>query len=245
MGIKSMVTMPVISSSGIIDTNNNETGNSRNNSHLVSMFFALILFTGISDASTILGATSVTTDGGERHAISNIIDQSGLSASYISGVTNFDSYVSSAPTHISNFTNTIWASDFTTSGVIDFGFAGPVTLDTLALWSRDGSYGSLFGIKDFSLFMSDSADFSLATHLGNYTAVQNAGGNDSATLVQTFSFGATSGSFLRLQYHNNYGEVLVEIGEIAFKSTVPVPAAVWLFGSGLLGLIGVARRKKA
>lgn len=28
-------------------------------------------------------------------------------------------------------------------------------------------------------------------------------------------------------------------------SAVPVPAAVWLFGSGLLGLIGVARRKKA
>jgi len=28
-------------------------------------------------------------------------------------------------------------------------------------------------------------------------------------------------------------------------STVPVPAAVWLFGSGLLGLIGIARRKKA
>ena len=26
-------------------------------------------------------------------------------------------------------------------------------------------------------------------------------------------------------------------------TTVPVPAAVWLFGSGLLGLIGVARRK--
>ena len=27
--------------------------------------------------------------------------------------------------------------------------------------------------------------------------------------------------------------------------TVPVPAAVWLFGSGLLGLVGIARRKKA
>ena len=25
---------------------------------------------------------------------------------------------------------------------------------------------------------------------------------------------------------------------------VPVPAAVWLFGSGLLGLVGLARRKK-
>lgn len=28
-------------------------------------------------------------------------------------------------------------------------------------------------------------------------------------------------------------------------AVVPVPAAVWLFGSGLLGMIGVARRKKA
>lgn len=28
-------------------------------------------------------------------------------------------------------------------------------------------------------------------------------------------------------------------------SAVPVPAAVWLFGSGLIGLIGVARRRKA
>ena len=28
-------------------------------------------------------------------------------------------------------------------------------------------------------------------------------------------------------------------------SPVPIPAAVWLFGSGLLGLIGVARRKKS
>ena len=28
-------------------------------------------------------------------------------------------------------------------------------------------------------------------------------------------------------------------------AVVPIPAAVWLFGSGLLGLIGVARRKRA
>ena len=34
-------------------------------------------------------------------------------------------------------------------------------------------------------------------------------------------------------------------GYVSFTSAVPVPAAVWLFGSGLLGLIGLARRKKA
>lgn len=33
-------------------------------------------------------------------------------------------------------------------------------------------------------------------------------------------------------------------GIISSPSAVPVPAAVWLFGSGLLGLIGIARRKK-
>jgi hypothetical protein len=38
-------------------------------------------------------------------------------------------------------------------------------------------------------------------------------------------------------YYDNLG--------FAEVSAVPVPAAVWLFGSGLLGLVGVARRKKS
>ena len=47
---------------------------------------------------------------------------------------------------------------------------------------------------------------------------------------------------------NNTGEWIgsdsLELGIRIEGSVVPIPAAVWLFGSGLLGLIGVARRKK-
>jgi len=39
----------------------------------------------------------------------------------------------------------------------------------------------------------------------------------------------------------NIGAVSTETG----ISAVPVPAAVWLFGSGLLGLMGVAKRRRA
>jgi hypothetical protein len=34
-------------------------------------------------------------------------------------------------------------------------------------------------------------------------------------------------------------------GQFMYLAPVPIPAAVWLFASGLFGLIGVARRKAA
>jgi hypothetical protein len=47
------------------------------------------------------------------------------------------------------------------------------------------------------------------------------------------------------------GSIFADAGALGLASgpfdvaAVPVPAAAWLFGSGLLGLIGIARRKKA
>lgn len=58
-----------------------------------------------------------------------------------------------------------------------------------------------------------------------------------AILVKGASFGSDWGGFFGAQYF--------EVWNVSFvPTTVPVPAAVWLFGSGLLGLVGVARRKK-
>jgi len=42
----------------------------------------------------------------------------------------------------------------------------------------------------------------------------------------------------------NYGNVKYKLHLEGTISAVPVPAAVWLFGSGLIGLTGMARRKR-
>jgi hypothetical protein len=41
------------------------------------------------------------------------------------------------------------------------------------------------------------------------------------------------------------GDYIRVLTDFSPSAVVPVPAAVWLFGSGLLGLVGIARRKKA
>jgi hypothetical protein len=41
----------------------------------------------------------------------------------------------------------------------------------------------------------------------------------------------------------NGGSMVANLSNVTGYSVVPVPAAVWLFGSGLLGLVAVSRRK--
>ena len=62
-------------------------------------------------------------------------------------------------------------------------------------------------------------------------------------LVWAFGFG--DGRQINNAY-KGYGSyaLAVRSGDVGGVSTVPVPAAVWLVGSGLIGLAGVARRKQ-
>ena len=63
------------------------------------------------------------------------------------------------------------------------------------------------------------------------------------------SFFSLSGKFLTLSADDDFvfggpssdfaGRLLVEV------QPIPIPPALWLFGSGLLGLVGIVRRKKA
>ena len=57
----------------------------------------------------------------------------------------------------------------------------------------------------------------------------------------TLEFGSTTGPYLAAAKFQTTGNG----SQSDWVGAVPVPAAVWLFGSGLIGLIGVARRKKS
>lgn len=58
------------------------------------------------------------------------------------------------------------------------------------------------------------------------------------------NFDSSYESYLRSLYAISE-ELVVTSSYTAASSNVPIPATVWLFGSGLLGMIGIARRKKA
>lgn len=45
-------------------------------------------------------------------------------------------------------------------------------------------------------------------------------------------------------FNANFDIQTLHLDSVQSTTVVPVPAAVWLFGSGLLGLVGIARRKK-
>ena len=53
---------------------------------------------------------------------------------------------------------------------------------------------------------------------------------------------STGANAFQVSFDNSGTLVTVDVQIVP---PVPVPAAVWLFGSGLIGLVGVARRKKA
>lgn len=120
------------------------------------------------------------------------------------------------------------------------------------IWDSIGGYqnlGKLFG-WDTSLFavneegiavgaMAQSPHFSAALYDGNSLVDLN------SLINPSLGWHLTSAQDI-----NDFGQI-VGWGEIngvtsAFLLTpVPVPAAAWLFVSGLLGLVGVARHKKA
>ena len=127
------------------------------------------------------------------------------------------------------------------------------TLDTgLGLLAGDSylpylRFFELFGITNVDACPHDSCDTSLAVYGSdedNDNYVKHA--TVAIDLIGEDDYGSVTlyrdSQNLDDYYHGSDYESGVALVRI---SAVPVPAAVWLFGSGLIGLIGLARRKKA
>ena len=99
------------------------------------------------------------------------------------------------------------------------------------------SFIDLFGIVWTN--STDEASTGLYMDEDNILRMMGAQYRFDPTDTDSFIFG--------LEYTNVYSTTsnFLEGIYLVRDTVVPVPAAVWLFGSGLLGLIGVARRKKS
>jgi len=97
---------------------------------------------------------------------------------------------------------------------------------------------------DFSWRTFKSTETTFAAYIDNALVEEfKAGTNSALPLTNGRYYGFENILFDEIRFtindNNNRGFTL---DNLKYVSAIPVPAAVWLFGSGLLGLIGVARR---
>ncbi len=206
-------------------------------------FLMIFAITGMANAAFIISPDSVFfNNAGEFQSntrVTNTIDQSGLSAGFTSGVTDFDAYFGS-PTHAMQFSNNEWwARNGVNRGTIIYDLGDVYTLDRLALWNEDA-----MGIASFELYTSLSSDFSSFIDHGTFQPSDNAYAVDYEADI--FNMIVGNARYVKLVMVGA-GETL-GMGEIAFSANtagnaVPEPATLMLFGLGLLGLAGINRKK--
>src|SRR5690606_32045501 len=147
---------------------------------------------------------SATTNMGHFNTFEPIyaINQSGLSATYISGVTDFDSFAGTTHTVQggSSF-NTWFSSAGNITGNFDFYLGSNAqTVESFALWT-DPQPAPGQGVKDFNLWADDNASFSSPTFLGSFVA--SSGVSNETNFGQVFSFAPTSASYVRMEILSN------------------------------------------
>lgn len=219
---------------------------------LFSVSCLMIAATTVANGATIVSGTVYNNTEGEFGAlfpVDNLSNQSGLSNGYINGVTDFATYIASAPTHTRTDVNT-WLSGGIPSfpAILDFDLGGPGSIENLALWN--GATGDGAHVQNFSVFTSNVADFSVSTLVGSFLNPQGVGLDPYPVTV--FDLANTSAQFVRLRFDSYYGlACCISVGEVAFDfeagvTPIPLPAGLPLFagGLGLLGLLGWRKRRK-
>ena len=126
-------------------------------------------------------------------------------------------------------------------------WANTVVYDKVELFQTGVFFTDMFEISEAGSYKATLTDFEfpipmVATGMSVTTATDLLG---SLLAPGSFNFDATPGKYFVsfFGFANTSAPLLGNYGiEI---SQIPVPAAVWLFGSGLLGLCLISRRNKA
>lgn len=195
-------------------------------------------------AGVIYQATSISSpDGSEvNNPISRLIDQSGLSASYISGITDFDSFTSSTTAAFIGQNNIGGVGGATSStATFDFFLGSIINLGGMAIWNQAGTASLRF----FDVFGStDGSTFSFLT-----SGEMPAPSSTTAEPAHIFSWAPAAVSYIRLVTLENFGfSTATRLNEVAFNqvaiSTVPTSGSLAFLLFCAAGIFATSRSKK-
>ncbi len=187
---------------------------------LASVFGSLLFYAGVSHAATVtFGNVSVTAGLNDIITIDLLMDFTDDAT--LGGGT--DIFFNATVLSFQSF-------DFSsTTLVLDPAFGRLPDADVLPGKLEGMAFGNFGGLSGPGV-------------IGTLTFQAIAVGDSALTMAVTTE-ALKGGDFIS---DNTFGPQVVNFGSanVSVVSTVPIPAAVWLFGSGLIGLAGVAAKRR-